>query len=101
MRTKYLGISTHAQLVMHSKEPSCAWVDGTAHMKPHSRTILELTCIKVVTHGERTIPSIAWRTLTSRQGEREGVGGPNKGRRGTTTGQGSANVVDVHFFSKS
>lgn len=58
----HLGISTHAQLVMHSMEPSCPWVDGTAHMKPHTRTILELTCMRVVTQGERTTPSIACRT---------------------------------------
>lgn len=59
----YLGISTQAQLVMHSNEPSFPWVDGTAHMKPHSSTSLELTCIRVVTQGERTTPSIACSTF--------------------------------------
>lgn len=53
---------------MHSKEPSCPWVDGTAHMKPHSSTILELTCMKVVIHGERTTPCIACRTYEITRG---------------------------------
>lgn len=35
-------------------------------MKPHSSTILELTCMNVVIHGERTTPSIACRTYTER-----------------------------------
>lgn len=55
----HLGISTDAQLARHSVQPICAWVDGKAHRKPHTTTILEDTCISVVIHGDLTTPRSA------------------------------------------